>query len=409
MMRRSTTRCCALLLLVAMTTGKESKYKRVPAAAAHVGKETGTHKFKDGIEFVGKLDDNGKPVGSGVLRLPDGAKYAGQVKGGNPHGKGSLVTAEGTVYDCTWVDGKALDRCKIKWVNGDEYNGAVKDGTKHGWGYLTSESTGSKYTGFFVDGVQDGHGTYKFENGDVYSGDWKAGKPDGKGAFTWNSGIKYVGAFSNGAQHGRGVLTMLSGASRETQWVHGVVQQPTPAPTPEQVPCQDPGVPNFGRRVPDEGTAPDGSYQAGDAVIYLCNEGFTIGEGGPRRRTCGDDGKWSGKRRPTCVEAVIETLHSKNGDKYEGEIKAGKPHGRGKLTVRRMTPPQSDFGRRVPDGGTAPGGSAAEPAEKHDVYTGEFENGKPHGIGTMTTKNAQIWFGEWRHGKPYGKAYDELR
>ena len=356
----------------------------------------GKHKFPGGIEFEGELDANGKPLGSGILTMPDGSKYDGEVMDGNPHGRGTLTTTQGTKFDCTWIEGAQGDYCRIKYADGDEYDGSFVDGVKHGKGTLTSAS-GAKYEGNFVKNMQHGNGVYYFPNGDVYRGEWANGKPDGGGALTWASGVKYVGAWLHGVQHGRGVITYPDGATRERQWAHGVEQQPTPAPSPSPKRCADPGVPNFGRRVPDEGTGPDGAYQTGDTVVFLCNEGFTLDlENAARRRTCGANGKWSGRRRPTCAPAVIKTIHSKLGDIYEGEVnKEGVPHGRGKLTMRRVSA-KGNTGGALLSGAKSDKSDETSVTVKHDVYSGEFEDGKPHGIGTMTTKviyRSHAW--EW--------------
>ena len=37
------------------------------------------------------------------------------------------------------------------------------------------------------------------------------------------------------------------------------------------------------------------------------------------------------------------------------------------------------------------------------TYTGEFEKGKPHGIGTYTYSDGNIYKGRFKDGKPHGK------
>ena len=61
------------------------------------------------------------------------------------------------------------------------------------------------------------------------------------------------------------------------------------------------------------------------------------------------------------------------GNRYEGEVRGGEPHGQGAMTYR--------------------GGSRIE---------GEWRHGRPHGRATWTA-GEQSYEGEWRDGKPYGQ------
>ena len=62
------------------------------------------------------------------------------------------------------------------------------------------------------------------------------------------------------------------------------------------------------------------------------------------------------------------------GGYYEGDVKDGKPHGRGK---------------RVWDDG--------------DVYEGEWKDGKKHGAGKYTYASGSVYEGDWLNGKRHGK------
>lgn len=68
------------------------------------------------------------------------------------------------------------------------------------------------------------------------------------------------------------------------------------------------------------------------------------------------------------------TVSLSDGSKYHGELKDGKPHGRGNIAY-----PSSD-----------PYGRAS--------YDGDLENGEPHGQGFMKWTNGQTYLGSFEHG-----------
>ena len=55
---------------------------------------------------------------------------------------------------------------------------------------------GKRYTGGYLNGMQNGDGDFKFPNGDHYVGQMKDGLMDGKGKFTFASGDVYIGESS---------------------------------------------------------------------------------------------------------------------------------------------------------------------------------------------------------------------
>ena len=127
-------------------------------------------------------------------------KYEGEVKDGQPHGKGTLfhpenVSRKGTIYyEGDWLFGKQTGKGKTYW------------------------SLGSKmYEGYFVDGEFHGKGT-EFgvdENGQdyiSYEGDWVNGEYNGHGTQYNSNGSKfYEGEFKNGYRHGKGILYKSNG------------------------------------------------------------------------------------------------------------------------------------------------------------------------------------------------------
>ena len=80
---------------------------------------------------------------------------------------------------------------------------------------------GSVYVGTFVDGVQEGTGTYTLPSGYEYSGEWVKGEIKGLGRARYPNGSIYVGAFSEGKPQGRGKITFGDGGSYEGIWQNG--------------------------------------------------------------------------------------------------------------------------------------------------------------------------------------------
>lgn len=90
---------------------------------------------------------------------PDGSKYGGFLKNGQPHGRGKMVYASGCIYDGEWVDGNF-----------------------------------------------HGHGVYTWPDGAKYKGEWKNDKRHGHGLHTWPNGEKYEGEWRNDNRHTRGYV-----------------------------------------------------------------------------------------------------------------------------------------------------------------------------------------------------------
>ena len=72
----------------------------------------------------------------------------------------------------------------------------------------------------------------------------------------------------------------------------------------------------------------------------------------------------------------------KDGDRYDGEWRDGKMHGRGTMTYKN-------------------GGG----------YEGEWKDGKKHGRGTVYFASGNRWEGKFRDGKAHGRGvyYDKFR
>jgi len=87
----------------------------------------------------------------GEVNFPNGEKYVGQVRSGQPNGQGTYTWADGGKYVGEWRDGQRNGRGTYTWPNGDQYVGEFRNNKKHGQGTLTFAS-GRTQVGEFRDG-----------------------------------------------------------------------------------------------------------------------------------------------------------------------------------------------------------------------------------------------------------------
>jgi hypothetical protein len=199
--------------------------------------------------------------------LPNGTKYVGEMKNGEPNGRGTLTVSGGLKYVGEFRNGKAIGEGMLIWTDGAKYVGGFRKGKYDGYGTYTS--TNATYVGDFRNGKYDGLGTFTFsegtwigkfkdgkpyrvrgtclsrdgttevgtwnydgtkcggtitwKDGRKYTGDWKViddavDLPDGIGTMSWPSGRQYVGQFRDGKMDGTGKMTYPDGKVEEGLW-----------------------------------------------------------------------------------------------------------------------------------------------------------------------------------------------
>jgi hypothetical protein len=139
----------------------------------------------------------------GLVLLPDGMTYDGEMSDGKPNGHGTVTGPNGTQQQGEWRDGE-VRRLSGKWVAPD---GTIEVGT---WNR---------------DGTPSG-GTITWTDGRKYKGDWKIVEgalelPDGRGEMRWPDGRIYVGRFRDGTMEGMGKMTYPDGKSELGLWKQG--------------------------------------------------------------------------------------------------------------------------------------------------------------------------------------------
>jgi hypothetical protein len=175
--------------------------------------------YPDGSEYAGRLKD-GKPHGKGTMVYSDGSKYAGEWKVGKRDGSGEypFVYSDWGHYSGQWKDDKRHGKGKLVFgdaCEGYEYSGEWKDDKRHGEGaeissdceYCGDEEPGcyeEKYTGQWKNDLKNGEGTKIFRDGSKYTGQWKDGKMHGKGTMYDSKGkVTKQGTFKDGEYTGK--------------------------------------------------------------------------------------------------------------------------------------------------------------------------------------------------------------
>ena len=152
-------------------------------------------------------------------------RYIGEHKDGKPHGKGVLYYSEGSKmksYKGDWVYGRREGTGTLIWKDGEKYEGEWKEDKRNGYGTMYY-SDGRIYRGYWLNSKRHGKGRMDFAANDscnrtYYDGDWIEGVRQGIGTMKWNNGNKYSGSWKNGSRYGQGVYYYNDGAYMKAYW-----------------------------------------------------------------------------------------------------------------------------------------------------------------------------------------------
>ena len=97
-----------------------------------------------------------------------------------------------------------------RYADGDVYEGEFKAGLQEGRGVFRY-ANGDVYEGEFKAGKREGRGVARFANGNVYDGEWKADNREGRGVWRWDDGDVDSGFYEQGAPVGEGVRWLADG------------------------------------------------------------------------------------------------------------------------------------------------------------------------------------------------------
>lgn len=234
--------------------------------------------------------------------------------------------------------------------------------------------SGAKYIGDFKNGEIHGVGVCYYTDGSKYSGEWKSRFPDGKGTKTYTDGTKRTGMWKKGkpVDENGNLLAEYIAKKKEEQQDDG---------TNIQAGCLSGDCKNG----PGIFAYPDGSKYEGDFA----------------------NGKFNGNG----------VFHFANGDKFMGQFKNNFPHGTGTRELANGKSETGDWregefiGSSLIESGKigciqgdcSDGSGTYIFKEGSAKYTGEFQNGQPHGFGICTYSNGDRYRGEWADGAFMGK------
>ncbi len=95
-------------------------------------------------------------------------------------------------------------------------------------------------------------------------------------------------------------------------------------------------------------------------------------------------------------KVILGTLTFSDGDKYEGELKDNKRHGKGTYTFSDGEKYEGEW----KDGENH--GTGTYTFSNGEKYEGESKDGEEHGTGTYTFSNGDKYEGEWKDNKRHG-------
>lgn len=162
------------------------------------------------------------PEGRGRLLTSDLNLFEGEFKNDFFNFEGSMKNEEGMTLRGIFKNLLMSGVGHEEWTNGTKYHGYYEDGVKKGRGKLLWEnenkSKEESYEGEFINDVFEGDGVYCWGTQKKYTGQWKNGQMHGEGVFNWKDGRIYKGEFKFDKKNGSGTLTWNDGRVWTGSW-----------------------------------------------------------------------------------------------------------------------------------------------------------------------------------------------
>lgn len=275
------------------------------------------------------------------------------------------------------------------------YSGVNVEGVRQGYGTF-KYNNGDVYTGWWANNKRDNTGTCKYKNGDRYEGNWKDDTYDGHGHLTYASGDEYVGYWKSGKMNGYGVYCWADGTTYKGDF-------------------KDDQKDGGGLYITAAGDTIAGEFRNDKAHGYhyirfksgmrsMCMHKdnipngfcFTESTDGNLYYQYQKDGKFDGPVIIIKPDKTICGLIYSNGklidsnshkmiDKYQVYYDLKEPD----LSYIRTKPSDTHFGEIIySDGG---------------VYIGDLREGKPYGFGIMVYANRDAHIGTFENGLAEGQ------
>jgi len=353
----------------------------------------GCHRFPDDTLITGVFEDRGAS-GEGTKRWANGCIYTGTLRQNQICKHGSLSWPDGRSYVGHFHDEAMHGEGTLMWndkVGKCIYKGRFERNLFHGEGVL-EWSNRAKYTGQFRGGLYHGEGMFEWpDKVNVYRGQWEYGEMCGRGVQTTSGEVAgqkrgdafvYVGEFSQGNMEGQGHVTFVTQGGQHDQYkgelrnsmFHGLGTYYWASGHSLAGFFADNICSRVGRKVYPDGQIYFGELQAdlehgkgvlkegNQRLIGLWHEGVCVEElfetfvpaleldaiegeewqkvFGGFRKAQAPEGGWlslpihDSSGDPVEGKAIVLYL---NGDKYIGDVKAGKKHGLGMYVYADLT------------------------------------------------------------------------
>ena len=378
----------------------------------------GTYIWEDD-KYVGEWK-NDKQHGQGTYTWANGEKYVGEWKNGNKHGQGTFTWADGEKYVGEWQDDNRTGQGTYSYPNGNKHVGGYKDNKRYGQGTHTYAS-GEKYVGEYKDNKRHGQGTYSWADGEKYVGEWKNNKRNGQGTNTWGpnsewAGDKYFGEYKDDKKHGQGFYNFANGDKYFGVWqddkMHGQATYTYADGSKDVGEFQNGKLNGYAIQYNADGSILQEGIFKDDKFLYTEERSVT----NSTLQTCPSSGN---------LHNCHGTYTWDNGDKYVGEFKDNKYHGKGSYTFADGENYAGEYknGKRHGQGNNTYGNGdkyvgeykdskihgygtyyyLADNQFKGDKYVGEYRNGKRNGQGTYTYSDGENYAGEYKNDKRHGQ------
>ncbi|CAE7254390.1 rsph10b, partial [Symbiodinium necroappetens] len=287
-----------------------------------------------------------------------------------------------------------------KFANGDEYHGQFRRGMREGAGVYTSKRSHMQYDGQWLRDRRHGTGTLTIESAGkvlyTYDGQWVADKRHGSGSCVRNHKEKYSGQWSQNFYHGAGTFVDEKGTLYEGEWRQGKFH----------------GV---GKHI-CRGETYTGAFEDGErhGMGQLVR-----GEDSTAQDFLGAESLYAGQWRAGQRHGQGTAIYA--GGEYEGDWVHGKRHGQAVLSCKgfQLEGPWAEdlpdeSGTHMvfyPDGGKYTGKIHLHPAVASTAAStglGRLStpwNIAPEGHGIMKEPDGRLYEGHFERGAPHGRGY----
>jgi len=397
------------------------------------------HNFSDGRKYKGDWQDPCQPNGHGRIAFPSGDVYVGEHQNLVLTGKGKMTYFDGSIYEGEFTNNLPHGSGVLLYSDGASfYKGEFSEGLKHGSGEIFWASGNESYAGQFHRDVMQGKGVYVFSERSFYHGDFAANAWHGKGIYQGADGSRYEGEFESGSRNGQGKMLFANKDVYVGEWKQGKRHGKG-----KLVLAGDRGV--YEGQWEDDCQQGEGVLVMNKINVRYEGEWLSSTKHGQGKETYGDGSYYQGSFSDGVREGK-GVFVSSNGDRYEGNwhknIRTGpgtfvdvdgtryegnwhkdKQNGEGKVTFPNGDTYEGQFRnglfqgkgvfrrKRNNDESKAASSSSSGSGDGGAfmlIYEGQWENGKPHGEGTLSLSNL-VYTGQWKNGVRHGEGSEKMQ